>query len=42
MKETLDSLGLPYVIFGTDNPVTQVAEYAAKIAKSYKRNGGSK
>ena len=42
MKETLDSLGLPYVIFGPDTPVTQVAEYAAKIAKNYKSNGGSK
>ncbi|MDP6543986.1 MAG: ATP citrate lyase citrate-binding domain-containing protein [Phycisphaerae bacterium] len=33
MKETLDSLSLPYVIFGPDTPVTQVAEYAAGFAK---------
>ena len=32
MKDTLESLGLPYVIFGPDTPVTLVAEYAAKLA----------
>ncbi|MBN1795438.1 MAG: hypothetical protein JW804_02080 [Sedimentisphaerales bacterium] len=31
MKDTLELLGLPYVIFGPDTPVTQVAEYAAKF-----------
>ncbi len=35
MKETLESLGLPYVIFGPDTPVTQVAEYAAKFTLGY-------
>lgn len=35
MKDTLESLGLPYVIFGPDTPVTQVAEYAAKFTLAY-------
>jgi succinyl-CoA synthetase beta subunit len=35
MKDTLDTLGLPYVIFGPDTPVTQVAEYAARFAKTH-------
>jgi succinyl-CoA synthetase beta subunit len=35
MKDTLESLGLSYVIFGPDTPVTLVAEYAAKLAKAY-------
>jgi succinyl-CoA synthetase beta subunit len=34
MKETLESLGLPYVIYGPDTPVTQVAEYAARLAQA--------
>ncbi len=34
MKDTLESLGLPYVIFGPDTPVTQVAEFAAKFANA--------
>ena len=33
MRETLESLGLPYVIFGHDTPVTLVAEYAAELAR---------
>lgn len=32
MRETLESLRLPYVIFGHDTPVTLVAEYAARLA----------
>ena len=32
MKDVLELLGLPYVIFGPDTPVTQVAEYAARYA----------
>jgi len=36
MKETLESLGLPYVIFGPDTPVTQVAEYAARLAQAHR------
>ncbi len=35
MKDTLELLGLPYVIFGPDTPVTQVAEYAAKFTLAY-------
>jgi hypothetical protein len=31
MKQALDYLKLPYVIFGPDTPVTMVAEYAAKL-----------
>lgn len=42
MKETLEGLGLPYVIFGPDTPVTQVAEYAAKLANECKSLGGLK
>jgi len=42
MKETLESLGLPYVIFGPDTPVTQVAEYAAKLAVACRNKEGSK
>ena len=32
MKQTLEYLNLPYVIFGPDTPVTGVAEYAAKLS----------
>jgi succinyl-CoA synthetase beta subunit len=42
MKETLDSLSLPYVIFGPDTPVTQVAEYAASFAKTCNEMGADK
>ena len=42
LKDTLESLGLPYVIFGPDTPVTQVAEYAAKFARACKEKGGLK
>ena len=38
----LDSLRLPYVIFGPDTPVTLVAEYAAKVVKAYRKTGGAK
>ena len=31
MRETLESLGLPYVMFGHDTPLTMVAEYAANL-----------
>jgi len=42
MKDALESLGLPYVIFGPDTSVTQVAEYAARLAKAHRamRQGG--
>jgi succinyl-CoA synthetase beta subunit len=42
LKDTLEALGLPYVIFGPDTPVTLVAEYAAKLVKALKDKGGSK
>jgi succinyl-CoA synthetase beta subunit len=32
LKQTLEYLKLPYVMFGPDTPVTLVAEYAAKLA----------
>ncbi len=34
MKQALEYLKMPYVIFGPDTPVTMVAEYAAKLAKA--------
>lgn len=37
MKETLENLRLPYVIFGHDTPVTMVAEYAAQLAKVFSK-----
>ena len=33
IREALEALRLPYVIFGHDTPVTLVAEYAARLAK---------
>ncbi|MCP4707799.1 MAG: hypothetical protein GY869_04170 [Planctomycetes bacterium] len=42
MKDTLDSMGVPYVIFGPDTPVTQVAEYAARFANTWEKIGGAK
>lgn len=35
LRETLEALGLPYVIFGHDTPITLVAEYAARLAVFY-------
>jgi succinyl-CoA synthetase beta subunit len=32
LRKALEYLGLPYVIFGPDTPVTMVAEYAARLA----------
>jgi succinyl-CoA synthetase beta subunit len=34
MKQTLEYLDLPYVIFGPDTPVTMVAEYAARLVNA--------
>jgi succinyl-CoA synthetase beta subunit len=34
MKQTLEYLNLPYVIFGPDTPVTMVAEYAARLVNT--------
>ncbi len=41
MKETLESLHLPYVIFGHDTPVTLVADYAARLAQAVARKQAS-
>jgi len=43
MQKTLENLGMPYVFFGPDTPITLVAAYAARLAKHCsKANGGSK
>jgi succinyl-CoA synthetase beta subunit len=34
MKKALEFLGLPFVIFGPDTPVTVVAEYAARLVNA--------
>jgi len=34
MRKALEFLGLPYVFFGPDTPVTVVAEYAARLANA--------
>ena len=42
LRETLDSLGVPYVIFGPESPVTLVAEYAARFVNACcGENGGA-
>ncbi len=41
LRDTLEGLGMPYVIFGPDTPVTQVAEYAARLAGTGLGNGGN-
>jgi succinyl-CoA synthetase beta subunit len=41
MKDALESLGLPYVIFGPETPVTLVAEYAARLASACREMGGA-
>ena len=35
IREILETLRLPYVIFGYDTPATLVAEYASRLAKAY-------
>ena len=43
MQKTLENLGMPYVFFGPDTPITLVAAYAARLAKQCaKANGGAK
>lgn len=32
LKKTLDNLGMPYVFFGPDTPITMVAAYATQLA----------
>jgi succinyl-CoA synthetase beta subunit len=41
MRDTLEALRLPYVIFGPDTPVTMVAEYAAQLARGCREIGGA-
>jgi succinyl-CoA synthetase beta subunit len=42
LKNTLDNLGMPYVFFGPDTPITMVAAYAAKLADYVdESNGGN-
>jgi succinyl-CoA synthetase beta subunit len=41
MKKTLENLGLPHIIFGPDTPITLVAEYAAKMAKTLDSKKGA-
>jgi len=42
IKKTLENLGMPYVLFGPDTPISLVASYAARLAKqSMKVNGGA-
>ncbi len=42
LRDTLDSLQLPYVIFGPETPVTQVAEYAAQLVNDWQKIGDNK
>lgn len=42
LRNRLEELAMPYVIFGPDTPVTLVAEYAANLAHAVAGNGGSK
>ena len=41
IRQALDYLGLPYVIFGPDTPVTMVAEYAARLVRALGQTGGA-
>ncbi len=40
MRNALEALEMPYVIFGPDTPVTLVAEYAAGLARAVSEKGG--
>ena len=42
MKKALENLGMPYVFFGPDTPITMVAAYAARLAShcARKAQGG--
>ncbi len=42
MRDTLDSLAMPYVVFGPETPVTLVAEYAAQLACQWQEMEGVK
>ncbi len=42
LKKTLDNVGMPYVVFGPDTPITLVASYATQLADlAIDINGGS-
>ncbi len=42
IKKTLDNLGMPYVFFGPDTPITLVASYATELAGfAAQANGGN-
>lgn len=40
MRQTLEQVRMPYVIFGPDTPVTGVAEYAAKLVNAISKLEG--
>ncbi len=40
MNKTLENLGVPYVFFGPDTPITLVAAYAAKLAQHSAETNG--
>ncbi len=42
MKRALDNLGMPYVFFGPDTPITLVAAYAAKLSRYSESQKGAK
>ena len=43
LKKTLDDLGMPYVFFGPDTPITILAAYACELATfSAESNGGNR
>jgi succinyl-CoA synthetase beta subunit len=42
LKKTLDNIGMPYVFFGPDTPITMVAAYATQLADHVvELNGGN-
>jgi succinyl-CoA synthetase beta subunit len=41
MKKALENLGMPYVFFGPDTPITLVAAYAARLAGNGTRLAGT-
>ena len=42
LKKTLENLGMPYVFFGPDTPITMVASYAAELADFVQEASGNK
>ncbi len=41
LRNALESLQMPYVMFGPNTPVTLVAEYAASLVAALEENGGA-